>query len=149
MLALFKGNVDDSLAQFLGQVDGTDAIRYWDEAISGTWARSPRLPSGDDYTLEYLSTGILKGYTLLTVGTMVAIPEPGSLALAGLGLPGCCRGPAAMRTGFLPRRRGAGNQRGELRAVGWDKLRAVPARKGSPSYRLSSVGTHVHDAPRR
>ena len=66
MLAL-EGDADDSLAQFLDLVEGTDAIRYWDDSVSD-WADIAAASYGDDYTLEYLTTGDLLGYTLLTVG---------------------------------------------------------------------------------
>lgn len=66
MLALY-GNADDSLSQFLGLVQGTDAIRFWDDSVSD-WAPLASATFGEDYTLEYLSSGDLAGYTLLTVG---------------------------------------------------------------------------------
>ncbi len=65
MLALF-GDGDGSLAEFLGLVSGTDAIRYWDDSISN-WADITGATYGQDYTLNYLSGGALDGYTLLTV----------------------------------------------------------------------------------
>lgn len=77
MLAL-KGDADDSLSQFLGLVQGTDAIRYWDASLSD-WAHITTATYGTDYTLEYLTTGELAGYTLLTVGT--AVPEPAAITL--------------------------------------------------------------------
>ena len=67
MLAL-SGDVDGSIAEFLGIVSGTDAIRYWDYSISD-WADISGATYGDDYMLEYLTTGDLAGYTVLTVGT--------------------------------------------------------------------------------
>ncbi len=72
MLALF-GDADDSLVSFLDLVDGTDAIRYWDDSIAD-WADITGATYGADYTLSYLNEGDLYGYTLLTVGT---IPIPG------------------------------------------------------------------------
>ncbi|NLE37191.1 MAG: PEP-CTERM sorting domain-containing protein, partial [Pirellulaceae bacterium] len=74
MLALF-GNAGDSLTSFLALVNGTDAIRYWDDSISA-WANIMGATHGDDYTLAYLAGGALNGYTLLTVGT-VPPPVPG------------------------------------------------------------------------
>ena len=67
MLAL-RGDADGSLAEFLGLVDGTDAIRYWDVAVD-SWTPLANANFGSDYTLEYLASGDLKGYTLLTVGS--------------------------------------------------------------------------------
>jgi T5SS/PEP-CTERM-associated repeat protein len=70
MLALL-GDADDSLAQFLDIVEGTDAIRYWNDGLAD-WALLTGATYGDDYTLQYLTTGGLAGYTLLTVGTPLA-----------------------------------------------------------------------------
>ncbi|WP_145245888.1 PEP-CTERM sorting domain-containing protein [Aeoliella mucimassa] len=67
-LALF-GEAGDSMADFLDLVEGTDAIRYWSFEL-GDWAPITDAVAGDDYTLEYLTTGDLAGYTVLTVGTM-------------------------------------------------------------------------------
>ena len=80
MLAL-KGNADNSLTAFLGLINGSDAIRYWDDSISD-WDNITNATYGDDYTLEYLSTGNLAGYTMLTV---TAVPEPATMGLLGLG----------------------------------------------------------------
>lgn len=68
MLTL-KGDVDGSLAQFLDLVEGTDAIRYWDDGLSD-WDLLTNATYGDDYTLVYLTEGDLSGYTLLTVGVV-------------------------------------------------------------------------------
>lgn len=68
MLAL-SGDADDSLSQFLGLVQGTDAIRYWNDTLAA-WAPLTSATFGVDYTLEYQITGDLAGYTLLTVGTL-------------------------------------------------------------------------------
>ncbi|MCA9237345.1 MAG: hypothetical protein KDA44_17850 [Planctomycetales bacterium] len=65
MLAI-PGDVDDSLTQFLGFVQGNDAIRYWNPE-DGHLASLTDATYGDDYTLEYLTTGDLAGYTMLTV----------------------------------------------------------------------------------
>ena len=77
MLALF-GDADDSLVDFLGLIDGTDAIRFLDESVLD-WADIAAATYGIDYTLEYLTEGDLTGYTMLTV------PEPGMMVLFGLG----------------------------------------------------------------
>lgn len=66
MLAL-QGNAADSLNHFLELVQGTDALRFWDNALAA-WAPIASATAGEDYTLEYLATGDLAGYTLLTVG---------------------------------------------------------------------------------
>jgi T5SS/PEP-CTERM-associated repeat protein len=66
MLAL-AGNADDSLTQFLDLVSGTDSIRYWDASLAD-WSLLTNATYGEDYSLEYLTTGDLAGYTLLTVG---------------------------------------------------------------------------------
>ncbi len=70
MLAL-HGQTDDSLAEFLGMVNVTDAIRYWNYYISD-WADITGATYGDDYTLSYLTEGDLAGYTILTT----SVPEP-------------------------------------------------------------------------
>lgn len=69
MLAI-KREADDSLADFLGGIAGTDAIRYWDDA-SEDWADIKEATYGEDYTLSYLVGGWLDGYTVLTVGAPV------------------------------------------------------------------------------
>lgn len=81
MLAIL-GDVDDSLASFLGIIDGTDAIRYWDSSSPG-WADITGATNGVDYTLDYLTIGSLAGYTVLTVQTPV--PEPATLSLLAIG----------------------------------------------------------------
>jgi T5SS/PEP-CTERM-associated repeat protein len=78
MLALW-GNADDSLAQFLGLVAGTDAIRYWNASLAN-WAPLTAATLGVDYALQYQTTGDLTGYTLLTVGTL---PPAGDFNLDG------------------------------------------------------------------
>ncbi len=70
MLAL-DGIANVSLANFMDLIDGTDAIRYWDDSIL-EWADIINATYGDDYMLSYLTGGDLAGYTLLTVYT----PEP-------------------------------------------------------------------------
>ena len=69
MLAL-DGEADDSLVDFLGLIDGTDAIRYWDDSISD-WADIMGATYGRDYTLNYLTEGDLDGYTVLTVDNLL------------------------------------------------------------------------------
>ena len=75
-LALFGGDADDLLVDFMELIEGTDAIRYW--AGSG-WADIMGASLGLDYTLEYVTQGDLAGYTMLTV------PEPATMLLFGLG----------------------------------------------------------------
>jgi T5SS/PEP-CTERM-associated repeat protein len=82
MLAL-GGDADDSLSEFLGLVAGTDAIRYWNASLAD-WAPLTAGAPGVDYTLQYQDAGDLAGYTLLTVGTLPAVPEPDTLALVAL-----------------------------------------------------------------
>lgn len=65
MLAL-AGDADDSLGDFLWLINGTGLIRYWDQA-AWDWADITGATPGDDYTLTYLTTGDLAGYTMLTV----------------------------------------------------------------------------------
>ena len=65
MLALY-GDADDSLASFLGLIDGTDAIRYWDYPL-GDWDDIASATLDEDYTLTYYDSGDLTGYTMLTV----------------------------------------------------------------------------------
>jgi len=81
MLALY-GQADASLADFLGLIDGTDSIRYWDDSIS-EWSNITGATYGQDYTLNYMTEGDLMGYTVLTVFTPA--PEPASLSLLALG----------------------------------------------------------------
>ena len=77
MLALY-GDADDSLADFMEMINGTDAIRYWDDSILD-WADITGAIYGQDYTLSYLTEGDLTGYTMLTV------PEPAALSLLVIG----------------------------------------------------------------
>lgn len=80
MLALL-GDLDDSILQFLTEIDGDDVIRFWDYDLS-EWSSITNAVRGEDYILEYVSDkdSELYGYTLLTV-----VPEPATLALLGLG----------------------------------------------------------------
>jgi T5SS/PEP-CTERM-associated repeat protein len=73
MLAL-KGDIDDSLTQFLGLVQGTDAIRYWNSALL-KWSPITSAIYGQDYTLSYITSGDLTGYTLLTVGSVSTVGD--------------------------------------------------------------------------
>jgi T5SS/PEP-CTERM-associated repeat protein len=83
MLALY-GEADGSITEFLDLVEGTDAICYWDTSLHG-WASIADATYGDDYTLEYLTSGDLAGYTLLTVYTPTPIPEPTAVVMLGFG----------------------------------------------------------------
>ena len=65
MLALL-GRAEDSLTTFLNLIQGTDAIRWWDESLLD-WAPLTTASLGTDYTLQYQTEGILNGYTILTV----------------------------------------------------------------------------------
>jgi len=80
MLAL-TGQTNDSLADFLGLIDGTGNIRYWDQS-AWDWRHISGAVPGEDYTLAYITEGDLAGYTVLTVHT---VPEPATLILAGIG----------------------------------------------------------------
>ena len=68
------GEADDSLQEFLDLVEGSDAIRYWDNIYDG-WSDITEGTYGLDYTLQYIDDGgsDLFGYTLLTVLTA---PKP-------------------------------------------------------------------------
>lgn len=76
-LALY-GQVDNSITNFLGIIEGTDAINYWNEDISD-WANITAAEYGTDYTLQYITDGELAGYTVLT------IPEPVTISIFILG----------------------------------------------------------------
>jgi T5SS/PEP-CTERM-associated repeat protein len=71
MLALY-GDADDSLSEFLGLVEGNDFLRFrfWNHSFAD-WAPLTTATLGADYSLEYLTTGDLAGYTLLTVGEAI------------------------------------------------------------------------------
>ena len=64
MLALY-GDADDSLGDFLGLIDGSDEIHYWDDVV-WDWADITGATPGVDYTLS-LGADDLAGYTVLTV----------------------------------------------------------------------------------
>ena len=75
-LALF-GNAEESLSAFLDLVQGTDAIRYWDNSL-GNWSPLTTGTLGTDYTLKYMTEGQLDHCTLLTVlGQPQNEPGPG------------------------------------------------------------------------
>ncbi len=82
MLAL-RGHADSSIADFLGLVQGSDDIRFWDESIND-WSNIINASIGEDFTLEYISDASdnLYGHTVLTV---TAIPEPITMMLFALG----------------------------------------------------------------
>jgi T5SS/PEP-CTERM-associated repeat protein len=82
MLAL-KNNHASSLSSFLGRINGTDDIRYWDDD-AWDWDNISAATPGDDYTLIYHATGDLSGYTVLTVTTA---PEPTTMIALAAGLP--------------------------------------------------------------
>ena len=92
MLAIF-GQGDDSLFEYLSLIEGTNAIRYWDDSIAD-WADIGDATIGEDYNLAYLDPSLplalndandldLRGYTILTVG----VPEPLSLAILATAAP--------------------------------------------------------------
>ena len=76
MLAL-AGDAAASLTAFLGLIEGTDDIRYWDGSISD-WADIAGATPGEDYRLS-VGQGDLTGYTVLLV------PEPATMGLLALG----------------------------------------------------------------
>ena len=81
MLAIYSyGEPKNSINNFLSLISGSDAIRYWDESTS-SWDDITNATMGEDYWLDYLTTGDLRGYTMLTVG----IPEPATMAMLALG----------------------------------------------------------------
>jgi T5SS/PEP-CTERM-associated repeat protein len=65
MLAI-KGRGYDSLADFIDLIDTGDDIRYWNESTL-SWANISGATPGDDYTLGYILSGELLGYSVLTV----------------------------------------------------------------------------------
>lgn len=75
MLAI-AGDIDDSIPQFLDNIPhitSRDVLRYWDETL-GFWAPMTDAIPDEDFTLDYLTTGDLAGYTLLTVGELPSSP---------------------------------------------------------------------------
>ena len=68
MLAL-SGEADGSLSEFMELIDGPGVINYWD---GKDWSDIGNAIPAEDYSLEYFETGVLSGFTLLTVGTVPA-----------------------------------------------------------------------------
>ncbi len=130
MLALY-GNADDSLGQFLDLVQGTDAIRFWNNSLSA-WAPLTTATLGVDYSLQYLTSGDLAGYTLLTVGEVTSPGLPGDFNTDGKvdaadyvlwrKNPGSFGGP----TGYNTWRDNFGTTAGSGAGSGFDHLTAVP-----------------------
>ena len=58
MLAL-AGDADGSLVAFYDLIEGTDAIRWWDDSINN-WALLTTAKRNVDYLLEYQTEGDLK-----------------------------------------------------------------------------------------
>jgi len=82
MLAL-KGSSAGSIQSFLESIDGSDEIRYFNEA-AWSWEHITGAIRDEDYTLTYMNSGNLSGYTVLKVTT---IPEPATMViLASCGL---------------------------------------------------------------
>lgn len=75
MLAV-AGDIDDSITQFLDNIPhiaSRDVLRYWDETHE-IWSPITDAVLGDDYTLQFLTSGDLAGHTLLTVGELPNTP---------------------------------------------------------------------------
>jgi|GEM_PF-1764428 len=81
MLALL-GDAGDSWADFLGLIEGFDAVNYWND-FAEDWRRIKYATEGEDYTLRYFSSGDLAGYTVLAVGVA---PEPSTIGMILAGL---------------------------------------------------------------
>ncbi|MGD9127876.1 MAG: PEP-CTERM sorting domain-containing protein, partial [Planctomycetia bacterium] len=77
MLALYGGDPDFTLTDFLNLIEGDGIIQYWDTNIAN-WANITDATDGDDYTLVHHTDGDLAGYTVLTVGI---VPEPSTVIL--------------------------------------------------------------------
>ena len=75
------GGLDSSLGAFLDVINGNGTIRYWDEDVL-QWTDLMYATYGSDYELNYITEGDWEGYTVLTV---MAIPEPCTFVLLGLG----------------------------------------------------------------
>ena len=70
---LDTGNTGSAnITAFLGLVDGTDEIRYWNGAV---WTNITAGTEGHDYSLTHHTSGDLNGYTSLI------IPIPGTIVL--------------------------------------------------------------------
>ena len=63
------GEGEISILDFLALVDGTDAIKYWDDSMSD-WADITNATPDEDYTLSYRN-----GYTTLTVGQTILLGD--------------------------------------------------------------------------
>ncbi|HDY64877.1 MAG TPA: PEP-CTERM sorting domain-containing protein, partial [Phycisphaerae bacterium] len=75
MLALYgEEDASGSLGAFLGLIDGTDDIRYWDYSLED-WDDIANATLGEDYTLSYLTEGDLAGYTMLTVLELILLGD--------------------------------------------------------------------------
>lgn len=118
-LALY-GDADDSLAQFLALVTGTDRIQWYDD-VDARWELLSTATLNTDYWLNYISdtSSDLYGYTVLQVGVVAqgmslllpsdfeydnnaAVPEPGTVALLFTGL---------VAVGFVSMRKRGGKER--------------------------------------
>jgi T5SS/PEP-CTERM-associated repeat protein len=82
MLAI-PGDVHGSITEFLGSAVGSDAIKWWNESASSWSLIATTGTINTDYSLDYITTGDLTGYTVLTVGT---VPEPSTVAMLIIGL---------------------------------------------------------------
>jgi T5SS/PEP-CTERM-associated repeat protein len=66
-----KGKADNSISEFLGLIEGTDAICYFDSSTA-QWINIVQATNKKNYTLTYFSGGELSGYTMLTfLGTPI------------------------------------------------------------------------------
>ena len=61
-------DLSDSISAFLGAIGGDGTIKWWSDTLND-WAGLSTATLGTDCSLEYLTTGDLTGYTVLTVGT--------------------------------------------------------------------------------
>ncbi|TWT65897.1 putative lipoprotein [Posidoniimonas polymericola] len=88
MLAL-RGRTDSSLEHFSDAISGSEAIRFWDKSLAD-WAPLATATYGVDYSLDYLISGDLAGFTLLTVGDVSdPVPAPSGVALLAAVIPAC------------------------------------------------------------
>ena len=76
-LALW-GEADGSLVEYQELIEGTDSLRYWDASLAD-WAPLTAATFGEDYTLEYLTTGEFAGFTMLTVGRVGDVDNDGDI----------------------------------------------------------------------
>ena len=77
----------DSLADFLDLIEGTGAVRYWDDSIAD-WAHISGATLGSDYTLNPMSPGMGPSARLTVLAPGPTVPEP-SVLMALLGMAGC------------------------------------------------------------